>query len=148
MNNLLLLIAAAAAKYDMCPYVITAVIQTESQFDTAAVGPVGELGLMQLRPEFYLQVNEDPKVLLDPQVNIDRGTKLLNSLMKRCKHKKDLQFVLCYNLGVTGASRIKNPHEFSYYKKVKANYERAKEQKVFDTESEGTWPQMESQTQK
>lgn len=126
------LILYIAAQYGVSPYVVAAVIETESKFNTLAVGEIGELGLMQLRPKYFLLPGESPALLHDPEQNIRRGVRYIASLKNRCIYKKDFQFVVCFNAGVTGARSIKYPARFPYYMKVKASYEKLKAEKVFE----------------
>ncbi len=44
-------IARAAAEYGQDPYLVAAMVKTESGYDTEAVSPVGAQGLMQLMPD-------------------------------------------------------------------------------------------------
>lgn len=125
------IIIAAAKAHDMSPYTVAAIASVESDFNATKIGSIGEVGVMQLRPEYHLKASETPDVLLDPQVNIYRAVKYLASLRNRCVFKAEKTWVLCYNLGPTGATRIKNPKEFPYYKKFMERYEKLKAQKTF-----------------
>lgn len=117
-NTLLALVMYYANMYGVNPHLALSVIQVESGFNHKAVGLLGEIGLMQLRPEYV-----DKSVnLFDPEINIKLGIKKLADVKKSCYHKKNKTFVICYNLGVKGGSRIKYPYKFSYYKKVIAAY--------------------------
>ena len=40
----------------------------------------------------------------------------------KCKYKLEKTFVVCYNLGIAGARKIKYPTKFPYYKKVMLAY--------------------------
>lgn len=69
----------AAAKYQLDPRMIKAVMQAESAFDAMAVSPVGALGLMQLMPDVATELGvTDP---LDPRQNIMGGSKYLRQLL-------------------------------------------------------------------
>lgn len=100
--------------HDINPAVTTAIIKLESNFNPVAVGLVGEVGLMQIRPEYVPETKEE---LFDPCINVKRGTFLLSQAKKYCKHTVDRTWVNCYNLGMTGGSKLKHPKLFPYYKK-------------------------------
>lgn len=97
------------------PQITKAVIQVESSGNPVAVGGKGDSGLMQIRHKY---VPETQLQLFNPCTNVKRGTKLLSEAMKRCKHKAEMTWIVCYNVGIAGGSRIKWPKKFPYYKKV------------------------------
>lgn len=78
-----------AVQNDLDPYLVYAVIKTESRFDTEAVSHAGAHGLMQLMEEtaqdsakklkISVQLPED---LHDPDKNVMLGTCYLKSLLK------------------------------------------------------------------
>jgi hypothetical protein len=75
------MINQAAAKYDVPPRLIAAVIQQESGFKPKVESPKGALGLMQMIPTTATAMGcKDPK---DPAQAIDGGTKYLSGLLKR-----------------------------------------------------------------
>jgi soluble lytic murein transglycosylase len=81
-------IVAAADKYGMDAYLITAVIRVESSFDPDSRSPKGAVGLMQVLPstaEYVAQRRGSKKVpnLHLPGSNIDVGTYYLKYLMDR-----------------------------------------------------------------
>jgi soluble lytic murein transglycosylase-like protein len=100
---------------------VHSVIQVESSWNTKAVGPQGEVGLMQLVPR-YVPVSRER--LFNPRENIHYGVKALVWARTHCKHQKDNTFILCYNRGIAGGSRVENPYEDAYYKKVMVEYKR------------------------
>lgn len=104
-----------SAMYGVDPKLVASIIQVESSGVPSKHGALGEIGLMQLRPEYF----HYPKgYLKDPKHNIAVGVRYLASLQKTCPHKVDKTFVICFNLGVRGASHIKHPKQFKYYKRV------------------------------
>lgn len=99
------------------PEITNAVIKVESNGNTFAVGKNQDSGLMQIR---HPLVPETQQQLFNPCTNIRRGVTLLKKAKDRCTHKLNNTWLVCYNLGITGGSRIKYPSSFIYYKKVMA----------------------------
>jgi soluble lytic murein transglycosylase-like protein len=98
------------------PRITNAVISTESNGNPFALSKDRkDGGLMQIRikyaPETRLQ-------LFQSCTNVKRGTELLKQAMDKCKHKAENTWLVCYNVGLTGGSRIRWPKKFPYYKKV------------------------------
>ena len=62
--------------YQVDPFLVTAVMQTESQYNLGAVSPAGAIGLMQLMPDTAAMVGVDPYNPLD---NVIGGTSYLNT---------------------------------------------------------------------
>jgi soluble lytic murein transglycosylase-like protein len=88
-------IADAAKAQDLKPELIRAVIRRESDSVPCAISEKGAVGLMQLMPEVAQQFGADP---LDPQANVQAGSKYLKQLMT--KYKGDLKLALAaYNAG-------------------------------------------------
>ena len=74
-------IQKAAAKYNLPPELITAVIRAESNFKVSAVSSAGAQGLMQLMPATAKELGV--KNSFDIEQNIDGGTKYLRKMMDR-----------------------------------------------------------------
>ncbi len=92
-------------KYGFDPLFLMAVIQNESSFKPTVVGPVGEIGLMQLRPstgKWMAQKISLPwrgkSTLRDPVMNIRLGAAFLHYLRKRFDHHGRL-YLAAYNMG-------------------------------------------------
>jgi len=62
--------------YQIDPFLVTAVMQTESGYNLGAISPAGAIGLMQLMPDTAAMVGVDPYNPLD---NIIGGTSYLNT---------------------------------------------------------------------
>jgi soluble lytic murein transglycosylase-like protein len=71
----------AAAKYNLPPELITAVIRAESNFKVSAVSSAGARGLMQLMPATAKELGV--KNPFDIEQNIDGGTKYLRKMLDR-----------------------------------------------------------------
>lgn len=97
------------------PAVTKAVISVESNGNPFALGRLGDSGLMQIRHKY---VPETQLQLMNSCTNIMRGTQLLAKAKSACKHTVDRTWLVCYNLGITGGSRIRFPKKWNYYKKV------------------------------
>lgn len=99
------------------PSIALAVAKTESNFNVNAVGSKGEIGAFQIMPQFVSP--EVKKHLHKTDVNVFVGIMKLKEAKDKCKHRVDLTWLTCYNVGITGANSIKDPYNFDYVKKVK-----------------------------
>lgn len=70
-----------AHQHNLDPYLLAALIKTESNFRAEAESPKGALGLMQIMPNTGRWIAEqlgaeefDPEVLTDPEVNVMLGS--------------------------------------------------------------------------
>jgi soluble lytic murein transglycosylase-like protein len=129
MLDILTAILIASATNHVDPLLVAAVVQVESKFNTQTVGALGEIGLMQLRPEFFAP--KQPGKLFNADTNINIGVKYLKLVESRCRHKLNNTFVVCYNAGIAGGSRLLDPGKFSYYKRVSKEYDALKRENVF-----------------
>lgn len=100
------IVYAYAVEKDIDPFLIAAVIRTESKFNTQAKSPKGAFGLMQMMPETATWVAEQmgfgdeftTEQLGNPEVNIRMGTWYLSSLKKEFKGNEVLMLA-AYNGG-------------------------------------------------
>lgn len=113
MGNLLTIIFSAALAHNVDPDLLFAIAKVESGFKIHAVGTKGELGLFQLRPEFY----GDPEDLLDPSSAAETAAALLHEKLQRCASLGKAAFV-CYNRGITGGRNLQFPKKTEYYRRV------------------------------
>ncbi|MCW1429081.1 lytic transglycosylase domain-containing protein [Novosphingobium sp. JCM 18896] len=67
-------VAELAAKYDLSPALLEAVVWQESRWNTGAVSPVGARGLTQLMPGTARQMGVNPH---DPSANLEGGARYL-----------------------------------------------------------------------
>lgn len=115
-SSLIVLIFYYASMYNIDPSVAMSIAHIESNFKINAVGPVGEIGLYQINPKFS---DRNVKDLFRVEVNVELGIKKLAEAKKYCSHQDDNTWVICYNIGVTGAKKVKHPTLFPYYKKFR-----------------------------
>lgn len=103
-------ITASAARHEVSPYLIAAVITAESGWDPDARSGVGAVGLMQVMPstaaEFARRGTVDAKAfppdkLSDPSVNIEYGAAYLRYLVARY-HEIETALA-AYNAGLANA---------------------------------------------
>jgi soluble lytic murein transglycosylase len=92
-------------KFNFDPVFVLAIIRTESNFNPLVVGSVGELGLMQIRPETgeWIAKREKikwkgPKTLKDPVQNIRIGVAYMAFLRDQFENKA-YKYLSAYNLG-------------------------------------------------
>lgn len=110
-------------RHNVDPYLIKAVIRTESDFNSRAVSKMGAQGLMQLMPETAreLQVS-DP---FDPQENIDGGTRYLRQMLDTFNNDLMLS-IAAYNAGPGAVKRAKGvpriPETLQYVTRVLKHY--------------------------
>jgi soluble lytic murein transglycosylase len=102
------------------PVFLMAVIENESSFNPRAVGPVGEIGLMQVTAETGKWISgkfkfkwHGKKTLLDPQANIRIGAAYLGLLREQFDNHSRL-YLAAYNMG---ARNVKGALERSIWPK-------------------------------
>jgi hypothetical protein len=94
-------IAEAARNSDLHPWLVAAVVQTESAFDSNAVSRAGAAGLMQLMPS--AAADREVRNVLDPAENLRGGTAHLRIMLDRFE---SLTLALAaYNAGATTVDR-------------------------------------------
>ena len=93
-----------AKEYDVDPFLVYAVIHTESRFREDAVSPAGAIGLMQVTPDTGQFISEQLKLssfteelLKDPELNIRMGTWYLSYLKESFPRVETL--LAAYNAG-------------------------------------------------
>lgn len=123
-------IIAESTKHSFDPVFVLAIIQTESQFNPLAIGSVGEIGLMQVRPETaewiakkYSIPWNGSKTLKNPVMNVRIGIAYMAHLRNHFDGAS-FKYVTAYNMGPTNVKRmfLKNIQPKIYSSKVMKNY--------------------------
>lgn len=123
MNSTILsVVMMYSSMFQVDPYLVQSIIMYESSGIPTKVGQVGEVGLMQIRPEYAMGVDKD--LLFDVRVNIITGIMMLKQAKKECVHKAFSSYILCYNMGIAGAKKIKHPFKAKYYRGVMNEYKK------------------------
>ena len=123
--TIIALIVAYSKIFGVDPDVALGVAKVESNFNIEAIGPIGEIGIFQIRPEFYKMLTAVE--LRDPRTNIMMGVKKLAEDKKNCWHREGLTWLSCYNAGPGNAKKIRYPDLFPYVLKVEAEVARLRE---------------------
>lgn len=117
-------ILAQSIEHGFDPIFLLSVMWTESSFRPEMVGSVGEIGLMQVRPETAAWIAKKTgytryagrSSLFDPVVNIEIGTAYFAMLRQNFDDDGQL-YISAYNMGTTNVRRAlansKRPSEYS-----------------------------------
>lgn len=107
-----------AAEYELDPYLVAAVIRTESKFKPDAVSRTGARGLMQIMPDTgewiarQMGIAYAPEMLYDPDYNIKIGCWYLADLSKEF-HGDVVMTLAAYNGGRTNVQQWVTDREWT-----------------------------------
>ena len=118
------IIETTAQKHQVSPLLIKAVIQAESRFNPSAVSHKGAVGLMQVLPSTARA--HGVHNLLDPQLNLEAGTRHLKTLLE-AYNDDEILALAAYNCGAEAMKRFNNkippfPETRNYVNRVMAHY--------------------------
>ena len=116
-------IVMAAARHNVDPNLVRAVVKVESNFNSHAVSRTGAMGLMQLMPKTARELKV--KNPFDPQQNVDAGVRHLKYLLDN--YNGDVNLTLAaYNAGEGAVRRSAGVPHFSetqdYVRKITRIY--------------------------
>jgi soluble lytic murein transglycosylase-like protein len=119
------LVREAADRHQVDPALVRAVIETESNWNPAAVSRKGALGLMQLIPTTAQRFGVNDA--FSPKQNVDAGVKYLKTLLERYNGNLDLALA-AYNAGEGAVDRAHGIPSFretrNYVQRVQEAYYR------------------------
>lgn len=117
--------------YGLDPVFVMAVIATESNFNPLAVGGVGEIGLMQIRPETAEWIANKLGIpwigatgLKNPVINVKIGIAYM-AWLRSHMGPNSVKYISAYNMGPKAVRRLiaQNVKPAEYRSRVLANYE-------------------------
>lgn len=117
------------------PVFLLAIMKTESSFNPKAIGSVGEIGLMQIKPSTAKWICnkagiewKGTEALKDANYNMLVGAAYFKYLMASSQivntSAKGRNYIIAYNTGINNLQRLPDSerHDHTYYKKVMKNY--------------------------
>ncbi len=112
-----------AKRHGVEPDLIHAIIRAESNYESTAVSAKGAIGLMQLMPATGKAYGVNN--FIDPEENIEGGTKYLKDLIRLYEGKTSL-VLAAYNAGQEAVKRYKGIPPYAetrnYIKRIQSGY--------------------------
>lgn len=104
-------------------YILLALIEQESGYNSSAIGDSGEsVGYLQIQERWHSEVMEDLGVdsLYNPKGNLNVGTKLLQNIYKEYGDRGDHCVFMVYNMGSPRAKELweRGIHSTEYSRQV------------------------------
>ena len=105
--------------YGVDPKVALSVAKVESGLNHKAISrDLKDHSVFQIRSSSFPSLTK--KGLMNPYVNILIGIRYLKTVSENCKFKEDNTWVVCYNRGIKGRSRVIDVKKDKYYQRVMA----------------------------
>ena len=108
-----------SSKYNVDPYLVISVINTESKFNERAISSKGAYGLMQIMPETGQWISQyvgispfNVDMMYDPEISIKMGCWYLNNLSKEFNGNTEL-ILAAYNGGRGNVNKWLSNEEYS-----------------------------------
>lgn len=124
-------LVSISRRFNEDPVFLLAVIKTESKFNQNAIGSVGEVGLMQIRPETaewicgkFNIMWKGAEALKDPSYNVLVGSFYFQYLKNTLNKSKPVRYITAYNTGLKTLKHM-SPEKLQqreYFTKVVTNY--------------------------
>lgn len=117
-NRLTHAILDASFESDIDPMIIVAIIKHESNFDYSAKGKDGEIGLMQILPNWAKEYNIKKAQLWNVETNIRYGAKIIKRQLNRYENdnyrlwKALRAYNSCNSKGSRYATEVQNKFNF------------------------------------
>jgi soluble lytic murein transglycosylase-like protein len=108
--------------YHVDQNIALAVARQESNYNPNIISETNDVGVFQLNVRSFPQYSINQ--LKDPKINIPEGIKYLAKMKKECKYNKDLEWLVCYNLGPERSKTLRYPALWPYTRKIAAIIER------------------------
>lgn len=119
-----------SARYNFDPVFVAAVIKTESHYNPLALGSVGEIGLMQIRPETAEWLAKKYQIpwhgaqdLKDPAKNVRIGVAYM-AYLRESFPRKAYRYIAAYNMGPGNVRKLimQNVKPQEYSARIYRNY--------------------------
>lgn len=133
------MIVTYALAHNVDPYVALSIANIESNYRHDVVSHTEDYGIFQINKKYYPDIEH-----ASIEENIEIGIKHLKFTKKHCsldkerlhkkfpyngKHLKNL-WIVCYNVGVNGIRKLKEPWKFEYFRKFQEEYRRQRTNEI------------------